>query len=177
MTIPLSLGMSVVLALVSMTATAIFMLAVGMDWVQGCLMLVVTLLFSVFVPCSALATFGKMLDDRSMSLEQVSAQSNGSLPSPLLRWIYNACVAFLYISLSALFATSVTYWSGQSTNFPTHGDRKETADALLLAASVAGVLASCGMTGLQRHKLRRLWQLSAFGGAGFLLVGIFAIAR
>lgn len=177
MTIPFSTGMSAVLALVSMTATVISMLAAGMDWMQGCLMLVVTLLFSVFVPCSALATFGKMLDDRSMSLEQVAAQSNGALPSPLLRWIYNTCVAILYISLSALFATSVMYWSGQFTNAPMPGDRRGTSDAFLLAASVAGVLASCGMTGLQRHKLRRSWQISAFGGLGFLLIGIFAISR
>jgi len=175
--IPFSMSMSMVLALVSMTATVMFMLAAGMDWMQGYLMFVITLLFSVFVPCSALATFGKILDDRSMSLEEVSAQSNGSLPVPLLQWVYQACVAILYFSLCVLFASSTMYWSGEGTNSPVPGDKKETADAFLLAASVAGVLASYGMVGLQRHKLRRLWKLCASGGVGFILLGIFAIAR
>lgn len=175
--IPFSMGMSVVLALVSMTATVIFMLAAGMDWMRGCLMFVTTLLFSVFVPCSALATLGKMLDDRSMSLDEVSAQSNGSLPAPLLRWIYQACVALLYISLCLLLVSSTIYWSGQVGDFPIPSETKDKAGPFLLAASVAGVLASCGMTGLQRRKLRRLRQFCASSGVAFLLLGISAIAR
>ena len=48
---------------------------------------------------------------RPMTIGEVPAQSNRSLPAPLLRWIYQACVALLYIALCMSFASSTMYGS------------------------------------------------------------------
>lgn len=171
--VPFSIAMSSVLSLSSVAVTSIAMLAIGVEWLSGLVALSTVLLFSIMWPSSMLAMFGRMMDDRLMSIEDVASESRGSMPVPLLRGFYVACVILLYVSLVVLLIGMWEWRVGSSTavGIDPVGDFRQP----LMGASVAGLIASLGVALIQRNKVRHLMWSSLIATLSFAMAGSWVL--
>jgi hypothetical protein len=179
--IPFTIAISFIFSLASLMVTSGALVAIGIEWLSGVFALTTTLLFSITWPSSMLAVFGKVLDDRSMSVDEVARVSQKTMPVGLLRSAYIASAIILHASLGLLLlgaSMSCVKCTGV-TSIPRAGSLgalgicEADGDApLLLCASIAGSIASLVVMNIQRHKLRYLMWTSAVPALAFTMLAL-----